>query len=570
MVVHNPVLSVFAHHGVSVAGDQVGRVAVVVCRDLSDQRILYDAPDDFRPRSKQRGGLFCCHELFGRDRHRCVAGGDRLALTISRRQVTEHIPLAVGIGRLPSRDRCQSVQPKYSLIGGHQRTSTDALTPGLKILVSALFRCRCISLCNSSVSVPYWEVEEVKPVHIGIDEATATIGKLLEDAVRSHMVSDVPIGVFLSGGIDSSCITAYASRHHHGRLKTYTVGFDFDKGVNELKKAQEVARRFDTDHHELHVRGYSLPHVIERLVKCHDEPFADSANIPLYLLCEELAGSPRVILQGDGGDEIFAGYRRYNFLAFERFWRLMLRPGLWVNGLLPCNARQYQRARFLRSIGNSDSVMQMAMLLTVETREEAPTRILTVDWQQELARYDPFARYRELSGRLAHLDSVQRMLYMDSKIILPDTFLDKVDKATMAHSIEARVPMLDYRLTEYVMGLPSSLKVRWGQKKWILRRALRGIVPDHILDAPKTGFGVPYSYWLRGPLKSYLQSVLFDPAILQQKVFDVKAISACMKEHHTGKRDNGFLLWKALNLALWCKTYQIDLSNLQSQVRTAS
>ncbi len=154
-----------------------------------------------------------------------------------------------------------------------------------------------------------------------------------------------------------------------------------------------------------------------------------------------------------------------------------------------------------------------------------------------------------------HLDTVQRMLYTDASILLPDTFLEKVDKSTMAHGIEIRVPLLDGDLTRYAMSLPSSLKVRAAQKKWVLRRALRGILPDAILDAKKTGFGVPYKYWLKAPLAEYMRSVLLDPAIEAWGILDRNAVQQCMDEHIDGRRDNGFLLWKLLNLALWYRFY---------------
>lgn len=406
---------------------------------------------------------------------------------------------------------------------------------------------------------PYWQAEDVERVSASPGEAKAQLRELLEQAVRTQLVSDVPVGVFLSGGIDSSCITAFASKHYEGRLQTFSVGFDFDRGVNELPKARMVADYFHTEHHELHISGGDLCNVIESLVRCHDEPFADAANIPLFLLCQELRGAPKVILQGDGGDEIFAGYRRYNVLSAHRLWRSLAPLGLWATRHSLPGVDQHRLARFCRAVQDRDDGMRMALLLTEESQAEPPTRILAEEWREALALHDPFARYRMFNQRLAHLDPVQRMLYTDASILLPDTFLEKVDKSTMAHGIEVRVPLLDHPLTEYMMGLPANLKVRWGRKKWLLRQALRGIVPDAILDAPKTGFGVPYSYWLRKPLAGYLRSILLDPAVLAWKLFDENRLSRCIEEHVTRRRDHGFLLWKVLNLALWCQFYKIRM-----------
>lgn len=401
----------------------------------------------------------------------------------------------------------------------------------------------------------FWWLDRLQPVRDDLETATRSVAARLEQAVRDHLISDVPIGVFLSGGVDSSAITALASRHVAGKLRTYSVGFDFDRGPNELDKARRVAERFGTDHQELHVSAGDLSRVIEHLVQCHDEPFSDAANIPLYLLCRELHGQPKVILQGDGGDEIFAGYRRYNVLAHDRFWRALSRTAALVGAVVPGGALRQRGMRFFETMNIRDPAERLAMLLTVEVQSAPPTRVLTAAANAEVLRHDPFGRYRELFERFNGVDLVQRMLYIDTLILLPDTFLEKVDKSTMAHSIEVRVPFLDKNLADYALGLPSSLKVRGGQKKYILRRALRGTVPDEILDGPKTGFSVPFEYWLRAPIAGYMRSVLLDDSTLAHGVLDRGTLETCIDEHTSGRRNNGFLLWKLLNLAIWQRAY---------------
>ncbi|MCB9849357.1 MAG: asparagine synthase (glutamine-hydrolyzing) [Phycisphaerales bacterium] len=401
----------------------------------------------------------------------------------------------------------------------------------------------------------YWSIADVPPNNDSIDVATEQIRNRLRQAVRDHLIGDVPIGVFLSGGIDSSAMTALASQEYAGRIKTYSVGFDFDKGVNELDKARSVAEQFGTEHEELHLKGGEMGDVIERLVRCHDEPFADAANIPLYLLCEQLGGSIKVILQGDGGDEIFAGYRRYNVLSHERFWRAWAA----VSQLLPAQARggvRYDRMmRFLRAMGQRDPALRYAWLMTMEPCFAPPTNLLTPDARQQLLAHDPFARYREVHAGVAQHDAVQRALYTDCQVLLPDTFLEKVDRSTMAHSVEIRVPMLDNNLTSYVMGLRSDVKVRNREKKWILRKALRGIVPDSILDGAKIGFGVPYAYWLRTSLAGFLRSVVLDSAFTEWGIVDKPKLERAIDDHVRGDRDHGFMLYKLLNLGLWYHTY---------------
>ncbi len=398
---------------------------------------------------------------------------------------------------------------------------------------------------------PFASKYELDPIEVSEEEAGRETFHYLDRAVKSHLVSDVPVGVFLSGGIDSSTITALASRHYRGRLKTFSVGFDYEKGVDELAKARLVAQHCGSEHHELHIAGKNMPDVIENLVRCHDQPFGDAANIPLYLLCRELKGTIKVILQGDGGDEIFAGYRRYNVLDYERLWHHAAR---WASPLfraLPTSPAVHRYRRFLQAMKQVDPALRMALLLTEEPLAHPPTRILSMEMRRAITSIDPFARYRAFFRRFRDLPPVQRMLYTDCGILLPDIFLEKVDKATMAHGIEVRVPMLDTDLTRYIMALSPSLKVRRGQKKRLIRQAMRGIVPNAILDGPKTGFGVPYAWWLREPLAQYMRSILLDKATLDWGIFDRAALESCIHEHLSGKKNNGFLLYKILNLAIW-------------------
>lgn len=390
--------------------------------------------------------------------------------------------------------------------------------------------------------------------------ARRTVQGLLEDAVKSHLMSDVPVGVFLSGGIDSSAIVAFAARHYGSRINTYAVGFDSVPigSVNELPAARAVADHFDTNHHEVRVSGRDVTDVMERLVRCHDEPFGDAADIPLYMLCEQLRGEMKVVLQGDGGDEVFAGYTRYAYLAHVFWLRLLSRSTYWLHPVarhLP-GRRGLRALRALGQYSRADPAMCLARLVSTELPDRPSERIFSAAVRAQLARSDAFRRYRELSDRVAARDPVTQMLYTDSSILLPDVYFEKVDKSTMAHGVEVRVPMVDTRLAAYVFGLPRRYKVRGLQKKYVLREALRGIVPDSILDRPKAGFGVPVSSWLRTSLVDYMKSVLFDAETQDLELFDRRALELCIREHVDQRRDNGPLLYKALNLALWCKAYR--------------
>ena len=412
-----------------------------------------------------------------------------------------------------------------------------------------------LTLDDAGVRVEqYCSIFDVEAVEDDYATAVERVRGLLERAVVDHLVSDVPVGVFLSGGIDSSAITAFAARHYGGRLKTFSAGFDFDRGVNELPKARKVAEHFDTDHHELQVSGGDVAGVIERLVRCHDQPFGDAANIPLFLLCEQLGDGNKVILQGDGGDEVFGGYKVHSLMAIERWATLFARATSWASPVVSERVRYYGVAQRLN---NTDPALRYAMVMADRRAGERPARVFAQGARSMLEAGDPFARYRELYRRFADLDRVQRALYTDCAIILPDLYFEKVDRATMAHGVEVRVPLVDTRLAAYVMGLPAKYKVRWLHKKRILRRALRGVVPDETLDHPKVGFGVPASQWLRTTLAGYMRDVLLDDARPSASLFDAAALRTLVDDHVEGRRDSGTYLYRLLNLALWYDEYGV-------------
>ncbi len=405
----------------------------------------------------------------------------------------------------------------------------------------------------------YWRVDRDVQVRrsVGVKEAVAQVRTHLRAAVRRQLMSDVPVGVFLSGGIDSTAVAVLASREYHGLLQTFTASFDFDEGRSELATAARTAKQIGSRHMEIYIQGKSLIPVIETLVRHHDEPFSDAANIPLYLMSAELKGRVKVVLQGDGGDEMFGGYRRYAMLRYTRWWRKLFRFLHYLRWLSPYDKRR--KVERFKAIFEAQRGRMYAKLLTEEREEESPLRVFRPEWRRAMEQYNPFGYYEELYERIAWLrDPSQIMLWIDAQILLPFQFLEKVDKSTMANGIEARVPMLDHDLAEYAMSLPSSVKLRWGRTKYLLREALRGIVDDAVLDAPKKGFGVPYKQWLRGPLYAYLRQRLFDSR-LRDVLYDQSAIERVVHQHRAGKVDYGFLLWKLLHLTLWMEEYRVRL-----------
>jgi asparagine synthase (glutamine-hydrolysing) len=403
-----------------------------------------------------------------------------------------------------------------------------------------------------------WCIADAPEVRDDFGTATRRVRDLLEAAVSSHLVSDVPVGIMLSGGIDSSAIATFAARASVSRLSTYSVAFDFED-AGELPAAAKLARQLGTEHHELFVKAEEIATLVTTLVRCHDEPFADAANIPLYLATRQLGASVKVLLQGDGGDEMFAGYRRYQLLGLRAPWRTLrtMSTAVIPRGLdLPVAVRRV--LRMWEALGAPDP-LRMALLLTMDSERHLPGQILGADMRQRMQGVDPFRRYSDVLQALPPVtDDVQRMLWTDASILLPDTFLDKVDRSTMANSVEVRVPFLDIELAKYALRLPAEYKVQGRQRKRVLRQALRGIVPDEVLDRPKRGFGVPYGRWLRKNLHEFMQTYARESRAVSDGLLDGRRVAQLAEEHRRGRRDHGFLLWKALQLAIWYQDYPVN------------
>jgi asparagine synthase (glutamine-hydrolysing) len=399
---------------------------------------------------------------------------------------------------------------------------------------------------------PWWRLEEWADSSGVRDpgEGAEAVRAALDAAVARQLVADVPVGIFLSGGVDSSAIAASAMAVQDRPLSSYAVGFDFDRGINELPKAKMVADHLGLEHHEFHVGGSRLEDVLVELARAHDEPFGDAANIPLYLLAKELGGERKVVLQGDGGDEMFGGYRRYVVLHYLKRWRAWPRPLTPLVRALGSSGRRF--ARMATATGAGDPAMTMALLLTMETQCDPPTRFMTAEARSALdASADPFLAYRRAATRFEGNEAVQRMLLTDLTLQLPSQFLPKVDRATMAWGLEARVPFLDERVGELATGLPAEWKVEGRQRKIILRDAMRSRLPASILDGPKTGFGVPYEHWLRTSLFDMARAAIMDSEFVTAFGFDATAVGSALSEHRSGARDHGFFLWKVFQLALW-------------------
>jgi asparagine synthase (glutamine-hydrolysing) len=445
--------------------------------------------------------------------------------------------------------------------------------PGLRLSISEQALSEYIWYGNPlGINTIYSEINELDPgTYLCIDKKGATFNKyttfkytapkyvtkysehtkyLLEAAVKRHLISDVPVGVFLSGGIDSSAITAFASQHVVGDLNSYSVRFDFDKGSNELPLAAKVAKKFNTKHHEIIVSGNDVIEVLESLVKAHDEPFGDAANIPLYLMTKQLSGKVKVVLQGDGGDEFFGGYNRYKIVANLKIWGALRFVEPLFSSFNFESTRLLRLQRFIYAVTRRDAAERHALLLTMESLNTCPLQVFNHRWKKKIEMKDPFLQYRieyeNLPKKLSDLDS---LFFVDSKIILKDTFFEKVDKSTMANSIEVRVPFVDLELANWSLSLPGNVKMKGGELKGLLKAALRNVVPDEILDGKKKGFGVPYEIWLKTSLKSYFIDQVNSSEAKQ--MLNHAQVMKLFNLHCNGKGNYGFLLWKVLILSIW-------------------
>ena len=395
----------------------------------------------------------------------------------------------------------------------------------------------------------------------GVEADAPRILQHLEKAVERQLVSDVPVGVFLSGGVDSTAIVALASRHLGSELTTYTAGFDFAGSNDELPVAREMARYFGTNHHELFVTAADIPSIVAELVAHHDQPFADAANIPLYLMARELEGRAKVVLQGDGGDELFGGYRRYSVLTYRNLFRSLAPIAKAGAKLMPESPNVFRVRRYANAMLAPDIATSMALLLTTEGAMTAPLAVLGADFRARIQQVDPFERFRDCESRFGEFELRDRMSFVDLSIVLPDTFLEKVDRATMAASLEVRVPFLDNALADVCIGLPGARKMPFGKKKGLLKQALADIVPDQVLMGRKRGLTVPFKAWLMGPLRDVFFDAIAELDRARPELLDTERVTELFERTKAGRQNHAHMLWKLFNFAHWVQRYDVDFKS---------
>lgn len=399
----------------------------------------------------------------------------------------------------------------------------------------------------------FWSIDQRPHSRIGEVEAVAAIRHLMENAVERQLVADVPVGVLLSGGIDSSSIVSIASRYVAGSLDTYTIEYDENiNGKSEMAHAALVSDQFGTNHHELCIKAGDVQEILMDLVFQYDLPFGDTASIPMYQLAKLVGSEKRVVLQGDGGDELFGGYRRYNVLDHYWFWRF----ASVVHPLIP-HRRWGERIKRLHHILTQPSLgLLMAHYLTEDVDYKSPYQVLRPDFQLILDKNAWARDYLKCAMEFQGLDRVQQMLYTDMSILLPNRYLEKVDKSTMRYSLEARVPFLDNELADFALSLPASMKVYRGQKKYLLRKAFGEVLPQPILQGPKRGFDVPVRTWLREGLYEFAKNT-YEGNL--SPLLDNAALLRLLEEHRHQKADYSGLLWKSLMLSCWLHLYEAKI-----------
>ncbi|MEP6920915.1 MAG: asparagine synthase (glutamine-hydrolyzing) [bacterium] len=410
----------------------------------------------------------------------------------------------------------------------------------------------------------YWDALPPVVTEVRSDEEhKQEILRLLRSSITKRMMSDVPFGVFLSGGVDSSANVALMSEQMSRPVETFTVGFSDAEYLNELDSARRIAREFCTNHHEVIISEKEMQAFLPDLIFHQDEPIGDPVCVPLYYVSKLARESGTIVVQvGEGADEIFSGYENYvrHLRIYENFWRHAERVPRGIRSalsgiagpVLAATGKKRMAVELLRRLGADEPLFWGGVVVY---DEKLKTRVLS---QRMRERFNNFSSLEIVNSYLDHIaserpdsDFLARMTYLELKLRLPELLLMRVDKITMATSVEARVPFLDHHLVEYAMGLPRSLKVEGKSGKHILKRALEEVLPNDLLYNRKRGFGAPVREWFRDGPGSWFDSHLMNSTMRKREFLDYAFVGQLLDEHRRKQKDWGFQLWALLNLSLW-------------------
>jgi asparagine synthase (glutamine-hydrolysing) len=403
----------------------------------------------------------------------------------------------------------------------------------------------------------YWDVKYPAEPELDLSqqEIIDNLRTLLAGAVELRLVSDVPLGAFLSGGLDSTAVVACMARLMDQPVKTFAIGFEDDPSFNELEFARRVARLYGTDHREFVVRPDTIA-VLPKLVWHYDQPFADSSAVPTYLVSKLTREHVTVALTGDGGDELFAGYERF---AAARLAEVYQRTPPFIKSTLTHLFRNLpESTRYDGFVRRARRFVENAPLPLAQ-RYLGWVGIFSADFIRELLadgiEVDPLSHFQSYFQNVHEVDPIGQLLYVNTKTYLPGDLLVKTDRMSMANSLEARCPFLDHKLLEFAARIPSNLKLRGLTTKYILKKALNGHIPREIIRRKKHGFGVPIGHWFRTNLKDYVREVLLSSQALQRGYFKDTALRRIIGEHQNGKRDHGHRLWALLTFEVWHRVF---------------
>ena len=449
--------------------------------------------------------------------------------------------------------RYSYIPAPYSIYQGVKK-----LTPGAILTIAAA------QGAGGAQPQPYWSARQIAEQGVahpfqGSDaEAESELDRLLRQSVSQRMIADVPLGAFLSGGVDSATVVALMQAQNERPVKTFTIGF-YEDSYNEAIYAKAVAAHLGTEHTELYVTPEEAQAVIPRLPTLYDEPFSDPSQIPTFLVSQLARRHVTVSLSGDGGDELFAGYNRYYY--GRQIWQnvsWLPRPLRAAGGKLlglfsPGQLEAVQKGT--RQSEVAEKVRKVAEVLGAENPEAVYYRLVS-HWKEPTAVVKGSVEPPTILSdcrRWANLpDFTQRMMFLDLVTYLPDDILAKVDRASMGVSLEGRVPLLDdHRVVEFAWRLPLKFKIREGQSKWLLRQVLYRYVPPAMIERPKKGFSVPIDAWLRGPLRAWVEDLLSEPRLRQEGYFNPQPIRQKWCEHLEGKHNWHYYLWDVLMFQAW-------------------
>ncbi len=499
---------------------------------------------------KQERALFLARDPLGikplyyyRDNHRFLFASEIKAILVSREVACELDPR--GLQNFFAHGHSASPVTIYRQI--------HKLPPGHWILVRD----------GKTIAQQYWNPHpgpDHNDVRLSWDEKASELKDLLTRSVKAHLVSDVPVGVFLSGGLDSSAVVALMAQTG-AQIKTFSIGFKSERKYNELDKARTVAAHFGTQHQEAVLDENDLRDCLETMVYHYDEPFGDPAAFPTYLVSRLARETVKVCLSGEGADELFGGYRRYLAERYGGVYRALpsvLRAKL-IPGLVSPLPRSYRLKQLVRTLNISDPVKRQGnwqMIFTDDLRRNLfqGQRLNGLDPEDA---YDCFRLHRAPDGS----DGLNGVLYADIRSWLTDCYLEKVDKASMAVGLEARVPFLDRAVVEFALQLPADMKVKLDLNpggrslKRLFGRMLRNLLPRSILDQPKHGFAVPFDPWFRGGLKSFVGEILLDARTRRRGYFNMRFIEQLFNEHQRGREVRNKHLWLLLMFELWHRAY---------------